>query len=197
MFGSDQFVGARRCEQDQAGTPATRKKELAVTSDGVQRAVGMASDSTSARGSFELMRLPVLLFVSRFHLLFFIHLGDGASGANFVVTSHALKMSETVKQHNTQHTTHNTQPTKHDQTRPNTTKHDQTQTNTNKHKQTQTNTNKHKQTRPNTNKHDQTRPNTNKHRQTRPNTTEHTHTHNNHTQGFKHTRFPCVSNLFW
>ena len=45
MSGRDQGVGARRCEQDQAGIPATCKNELAVTSDGDRRAVGMASDS--------------------------------------------------------------------------------------------------------------------------------------------------------
>ena len=35
-----------------------------------------------------------------------IRLGDGASGTNFVVTSHALKWSETTTQQHTQHTTH-------------------------------------------------------------------------------------------
>ena len=58
MFGRDQGVGARRFEQDQTEIPATCKNELAVTSDGVQRAVKMASNSASERGSFELMRLP-------------------------------------------------------------------------------------------------------------------------------------------
>ena len=33
-------------------------------------------------------------------------LGHGASGANFVVTSDALKMSKTVKQHTTHMMTH-------------------------------------------------------------------------------------------
>ena len=41
------------------------------------------------------------------HVSRFVLPGDGASGANFVVTTHALKKSETVKQH----TTNNTQPT--------------------------------------------------------------------------------------
>ena len=47
-----------------------------------------------------------------------IRLGDGASGANCVVTSHALKRSETVKQKTTtyniqHHTTYNIQHTTH------------------------------------------------------------------------------------
>ena len=35
VFRSDQFVSARRFEQDKSGVPATCKNELAVTSDGV------------------------------------------------------------------------------------------------------------------------------------------------------------------
>ena len=51
--------------------------------------------------------------------------GGGASGANCVVTSHALKWSETAKQHNTHNTTqHNTQHTTHN------TQHNTTQQNT-------------------------------------------------------------------
>ena len=64
----------------------------------------MASDSASAGGSSELTRLPYFVLresASAQPVLPFFRLGDGASGANFVVTSHALKESETVKQHTT------------------------------------------------------------------------------------------------
>ena len=60
MFGRGQGADAGRFEKDQAGIPASCEDELAVTSDGDRRAVGMASNSTSGRGSSGLVRLPGL-----------------------------------------------------------------------------------------------------------------------------------------
>ena len=61
MFGCDQDVGAGRFQQNQAGVPATWWDELAVTSGGARRAVGMASDSARFRGSTCLKLVPFSL----------------------------------------------------------------------------------------------------------------------------------------
>ena len=59
VHGNDQVLGACCFESHQAAVPASCQNELAATSDGVRRAVRMASTSASECGSSELTRLPI------------------------------------------------------------------------------------------------------------------------------------------
>ena len=66
------------------------------------------------------LRLPLVRMDSAWPSFVLFRLGDGASSANFVVTSHALKKSETVKQHppHTQQHSHPPPPRRLSQARP-------------------------------------------------------------------------------
>ena len=127
---------------------------------------------------------------------FLFRLGGGASGANFVVTSHALKKSETVKHHTTHTTTHththahHTHHTHHTHNTHNThnthtthTTHYTTQTT---HNDTQTTHKLHTTTHNDTQQHTTTHTTHTSH-------TQHTHTHNTHNLHNTHNGFKAHS----
>ena len=106
----------------------------------------MAIGSAGCGGSSDLKSVPSFAVSRVGHcsadpcVLF--RLGDGASGANFVVTSHALKKSETVKQLTTQ--PNQTKPTQHNTTQHNTTNNTTQKNTTTQNNPTQHNTTQHK-----------------------------------------------------